>query len=250
MKMRVNLKAILLSLTITAVVITCAVYMRCADHFTFAHHLVGHWDRRLYAVQSGLEVHEGNHNDNGLSNNMIESDETSETVGAIDYGPNSLQDIDCIINQEYSIHCKHDATTHEVYVPFSFLRHYFDVLGTLTSSTGDGAVPVPFSLHESLMSSSISSASHVLSSLHSVSSTARIIDKMDTISHQPEVAPAVPHTNHIKFLWMHSSGKINPPKAKYDARGVFMYFENYNVEVKCVINYLYRDIIYILKCNR
>lgn len=41
-----------------------------------------------------------------------------------------------------------------------------------------------------------------------------------------------------RFEWSHSYSKIYHPKAKYDPRGVFMYFENYNVEVrdrvKCV----------------
>ncbi|KAJ8969578.1 hypothetical protein NQ317_000075 [Molorchus minor] len=41
-----------------------------------------------------------------------------------------------------------------------------------------------------------------------------------------------------KFEWSHSYSKVYHPKAKYDPRGVFMYFENYNVEVrervKCV----------------
>lgn len=34
-----------------------------------------------------------------------------------------------------------------------------------------------------------------------------------------------------RFEWSHSYSKIYHPKAKYDPRGVFMYFENYNVEV-------------------
>lgn len=41
-----------------------------------------------------------------------------------------------------------------------------------------------------------------------------------------------------RFEWSHSYSKIYHPKSKYDPRGVFMYFENYNVEVrdrvKCV----------------
>lgn len=41
-----------------------------------------------------------------------------------------------------------------------------------------------------------------------------------------------------RFEWSHSYSKIYHPKTKYDPRGVFMYFENYNVEVrdrvKCV----------------
>ncbi|XP_023036853.1 D-glucuronyl C5-epimerase isoform X2 [Drosophila willistoni] len=35
-----------------------------------------------------------------------------------------------------------------------------------------------------------------------------------------------------RFDWMHSNAKINLPKGKYDPHGVFMYFENYNVEVR------------------
>ncbi|XP_035738602.1 D-glucuronyl C5-epimerase B-like isoform X1 [Vespa mandarinia] len=41
-----------------------------------------------------------------------------------------------------------------------------------------------------------------------------------------------------RFEWLHSYSKIVTPKGKYDPRGVFMTFENYNVEVrervKCV----------------
>ncbi|KAJ8911450.1 hypothetical protein NQ315_013812, partial [Exocentrus adspersus] len=35
-----------------------------------------------------------------------------------------------------------------------------------------------------------------------------------------------------KFEWSHSYSRVNYPKAKYDPRGVFTYFENYNVEVR------------------
>lgn len=34
-----------------------------------------------------------------------------------------------------------------------------------------------------------------------------------------------------KFEWNHSNAKINYPKGTYDPKGIFMYFENYNVEV-------------------
>lgn len=41
-----------------------------------------------------------------------------------------------------------------------------------------------------------------------------------------------------RFEWSHSYSKVYHPKSKYDSKGVFMYFENYNVEVrervKCV----------------
>lgn len=35
-----------------------------------------------------------------------------------------------------------------------------------------------------------------------------------------------------RFDWTHTNAKINYPKAPYDPKGIFMYFENYNVEVR------------------
>uniref|UniRef100_A0A1A9VX68 heparosan-N-sulfate-glucuronate 5-epimerase n=1 Tax=Glossina austeni TaxID=7395 RepID=A0A1A9VX68_GLOAU len=180
--MRLNLKAVLLFLTVIVMVITCAVYMRCVE-FTFPQDLVKRWDRRLYAVGNADLLHD----------QLDGSDDGRGSIAASD-GVNlqELQDIECIINQEYTVHCKRDGDNHEVYVPFSFLRHYFDISGTMSSpasplTTIDG-----------------NSDSHAQS----------------------------------KFLWMHSTAKINIPKGKYDSRGVFMYFENYNVEirdrVKCI----------------
>lgn len=42
-----------------------------------------------------------------------------------------------------------------------------------------------------------------------------------------------------RFEWTHSYSRIFHPKGRYDPRGVFMYFENYNVEVSifCLFNY-------------
>lgn len=41
-----------------------------------------------------------------------------------------------------------------------------------------------------------------------------------------------------RFEWSHSYGQVYHPRGKYDPRGVFMYFEKYNVEardrVKCI----------------
>lgn len=33
------------------------------------------------------------------------------------------------------------------------------------------------------------------------------------------------------FEFAHSYGKINKPRGPYNSRGIFMYFDNYNVEV-------------------
>ncbi|XP_034142382.1 D-glucuronyl C5-epimerase B [Drosophila guanche] len=142
--MRLNLKAVMLVLTVAVVVITLGVYMRCAA-FSFSPDFVRQFNR---------------HHDSQSSSAAQTSD--------------ALQDIECSINQEYSVHCKRDENANEVYVPFSFLRNYFDVSGAVTTSG----------------------------------------------------------TEVAKFNWMHSTAKVNLPKGKYDARGVFMYFENYNVEVR------------------
>ncbi|XP_039278701.1 D-glucuronyl C5-epimerase B [Nilaparvata lugens] len=46
------------------------------------------------------------------------------------------------------------------------------------------------------------------------------------------------YDGYERFEWSHSYANVYYPKAKYDPRGVYMYFENYNVEVrdrvKCV----------------
>ncbi|KAL1138097.1 hypothetical protein AAG570_009792 [Ranatra chinensis] len=46
------------------------------------------------------------------------------------------------------------------------------------------------------------------------------------------------YDGYERFEWSHSYSKVYYPKGKYDPRGVFLYFENYNVElrerVKCI----------------
>ncbi|ALC42166.1 Hsepi [Drosophila busckii] len=149
--MRLNLRAVLLLLIVSVAVITFCIYMRC-DAFSFSPEFVRQLGRRQTS-ETGL-LH------------------ATQSLAA------PLQDIECSINQEYSIHCKRDENANEVYVPFSFLRQYFDVSGAVSSSGGGAGIESP------------------------------------------------------KFNWMHSTAKVNLPKGKYDTRGVFMYFENYNVEVR------------------
>ncbi|VVC98610.1 unnamed protein product, partial [Leptidea sinapis] len=84
---------------------------------------------------------------------------------------NRGEDLECIINGEYSVWCRRHRD--EVLVPFSFIRKYFEVYGKLTS-----------------------------------------VDGVE------------------KFEWSHSYGKVYHPKKKYDPRGTFTTFENYNVEVR------------------
>ncbi|BES96491.1 D-glucuronyl C5-epimerase C-terminus [Nesidiocoris tenuis] len=46
------------------------------------------------------------------------------------------------------------------------------------------------------------------------------------------------YDGYMRFEWSHSYSKVYFPKGRYDPRGVFLYFENYNVElrerVKCI----------------
>lgn len=83
-------------------------------------------------------------------------------------------EIDCVINAEYSIGCRKSLESDEVYLPFSFLKKYFEVYGSLQTT-------------------------------------------IDGVTH---------------FEWQHSYGKVNLPRSVYDPKGIFMYFENYNVEVR------------------
>lgn len=133
--MRLNLKAVLLCLCTAVFLITLSVYMRCSD-FSLPRGLVPRWERQIYSGQF-----------------------------------DTYQEIDCTINQEYNVRCRRE--TDEVFIPFSFLRNYFEVYGTLTTDNGV-----------------------------------------------------------TRFNWSHSNAKLNYPKGKYDSRGLFMYFENYNVEVR------------------
>ncbi|KAG8196218.1 hypothetical protein JTE90_007943 [Oedothorax gibbosus] len=81
-------------------------------------------------------------------------------------------EIDCAINDEYTVPCKQDKG--EVYVPFSFLRKYFEVYGKVVKHGSNGE----------------------------------------------------------RFEWQHSYSKVYYPRQKYDPSKVFLWFENYNVEVR------------------
>jgi heparosan-N-sulfate-glucuronate 5-epimerase len=106
----------------------------------------------------------------------------SYEIPASQYHITEAVEIDCVINQEYSIGCRKEGD--EVYIPFSFIQKYFDIYGSLSSVEGANR------------------------------------NKIE------------------KFEWSHSYGKVNLPKIVYDSKGIYLYFENYNVEardrVKCI----------------
>lgn len=142
--MRLNLKFLLICLCFAVFLITFTLWTNCGGDLPFARGLVPKWSHRYDAGDNQVEL---------------------------------TEEIDCVINQEYTIGCRREGD--EVYLPFSFLNKYFEVYGSL--NTVDGAK---------------------------------------------------------RFDWTHSYGKVNQPKGAYDPRGIFMYFENYNVEmrdrVKCI----------------
>lgn len=40
-------------------------------------------------------------------------------------------DIECVINGEYSVGCRRDASRDDVFVPFSLVHKYFEVSGNI-----------------------------------------------------------------------------------------------------------------------
>lgn len=97
-------------------------------------------------------------------------DKSREIVGS--------EEIDCFINNDYVIGCRKEGD--EVFLPFSFLKKYYEVYGKIVN--------------------------------------------LDGVE---------------RFEWSHNSyNKIYYPKGKYDPRGVFMYFENYNVEMRERVKYV------------
>lgn len=86
-------------------------------------------------------------------------------------GLRALEEIECSINDEYTVPCRQESG--EVYVPFSFIHKYFEVYGKV-----------------------------------------------------------IKHGGIDRFSWQHSYSKVYFPKQKYDPNHVFLWFENYNVEVR------------------
>lgn len=150
--MRLNLKYVLTSLILLVSCVTLMLWSRCGD-------LVRTFPKRLYGKLIASIY------------KLIDEIVFVFILTASQYHITEAVEIDCIINQEYSIGCRKEGE--EVFVPFSFVQKYFDIYGSLTSVEG-----VP------------------------------------------------------RFDWSHSYGKVNLPKTIYDSKGIFMYFENYNVEVR------------------
>lgn len=157
--MRLNLKVVLVLLCLAVFLFTLSIWTHCGD-LTLARGFLPKWDRRYDGKKAAFD--------------LIVAHRLTD-ISFADDNSQSIQSVDCVINQEYSVACVQDGD--EVYVPFSFIRDYFEVFGSL-STVGKGPP---------------------------------------------------------KFEWSHSNAKINYPKGTYDPKGIFMYFENYNVEVCSIL---------------
>ena len=52
--------------------------------------------------------------------------ENNDLKDSDDLQQSSLDDIDCLINGEYTVSCRRDSSD-EIYMPFSFIAKYFEV---------------------------------------------------------------------------------------------------------------------------
>ncbi|XP_076365388.1 D-glucuronyl C5-epimerase B-like [Tachypleus tridentatus] len=121
MRMRVNLRALLAVLIVFVTATTLTYWIRCGD--------VPSADVKgnLY----NLESNDANYWEDGVGPLSVEDGPRVRTRG----GLNKLDDIDCLINEKYTVPCKQEED--EVYVPFSFLHEYFEVYGKIVKQNGE-----------------------------------------------------------------------------------------------------------------
>ena len=115
------------------------------------------------------------------SNEEIQSHSNSESL--IDIKDNTLvnpsnqlkrfQSIDCLINEEINIECIKTLNEDSVYIPFAFIKKYFEINGKMVKKEGKQI-----------------------------------------------------------FEWNHSYSKVYFPQQSYDSSLSFLWFDNYNVEVR------------------
>lgn len=166
MRVRVSLKLLLVVITVIVAFTAVSYWTKCETNITSTEKRGRFKEQR---VHSPLQK--------SLSADVFRLDDGRDDQFAVNQrahprsGLKTLVDIDCSINDEYSVPCLQDSD--EIYVPFSFLHKYFEVYGRV-----------------------------------------------------------VKHTGIERFDWQHSYSKVYFPKQKYDPSGVYLWFENYNVEVR------------------
>ncbi|XP_022251694.1 D-glucuronyl C5-epimerase-like isoform X2 [Limulus polyphemus] len=125
MRMRINLKFLLVILIVLGTITTLTYWIRCGDVTSAP---FDHLDRsnpkagmkgNLYSLDS----EDDNFSENDASPLVQEGVPLIRTRG----GLKTLDDIDCLINEEYTVSCKQEDG--EVFIPFTFLHEYFEVYG-------------------------------------------------------------------------------------------------------------------------
>ncbi|RWS16333.1 D-glucuronyl C5-epimerase-like protein [Dinothrombium tinctorium] len=159
MKFRVK-KTLILSLA------TLGVFVVCWNVFAFLDKV----DNNQKLFLSSLKQPKRSEESKALKLKFEESESFAEKL--YDKSARNYKFLDCLINDEYSVRClKHGDS---VFVPFNFIRKYFEINGKLTKKA-DGKE---------------------------------------------------------YFNWQHSYSKIYSPRQSYDFKGPYLWFENYNVEVR------------------
>ncbi|RWS26724.1 D-glucuronyl C5-epimerase-like protein [Leptotrombidium deliense] len=158
MKFRIK-KTLLLSFLTVVVLIVCWNVFAYLDKFENSQKLI-------FSVSKNAKK--------GEASRLVKTDESDNVVEKVyDKSSRTYKPLDCLINDEYSVRCLKGADS-SVYVPFNFIRKYFEINGKL-SKRQDGKE---------------------------------------------------------YFNWQHSYSKIYTPRNAYDAKGAYLWFENYNVEVR------------------
>lgn len=145
--------------------------------WTFLDHIEKKESLRRLPLGAGKAGFVGENGNKANAEDIVDDEDFSDNLQAVSKG--SCKKIDCLINDEYSVGCL-KATDNSVFLPFSFLRKYYEVTGKL-GKRADG-------------------------------------------------------TEY--FSWQHSYSKVFFPREPYDYRGVFLWFDNYNVEVRDRVKYI------------
>lgn len=111
--MRLNLKVVLACLCLAVFFVTISFWSRCSD-LSLPKSFLPKWDQRIY---------------DGILNWILEFNVQNDNYICLFAGvppaSDSMEEIDCLINQEYTVSCRREGD--EIYVPFSFLHDYFEV---------------------------------------------------------------------------------------------------------------------------
>ncbi|XP_035230885.1 D-glucuronyl C5-epimerase B-like [Stegodyphus dumicola] len=172
MRVRISLKLLLVVFTIVVIVTSLSYWTNCGTTLSIS-------EKQWRIIEPCQHFSSQMKKPELLNADLFRLDENNSDDNLLDVGQHvdlrnelrTLEEIECSINDEYTISCRQDNG--EVFIPFSFIQKYFEVYGKI-----------------------------------------------------------VKHNGVNRFDWQHSYSKVYFPKQKYDPSKVFLWFENYNVEVR------------------